>query len=378
MDVVIVGAGPAGLTAACALRARGIDVIVIDAAAEGANTSRAAVIHPRTLEVLEPLGVTAPIVEEGVRVPEFTVRDGGRILGRLDFRILPTPYPFTVMLPQSRTEAILTGRLRELGGEVHRGLRVTDVAATTAGAQVVAIADDGSTRRIDSTFVIGSDGANSIVRQSQGIDFPGARYEQSFVLADVLMDWPLARDEVQLFFSPQGLVVVAPLPGGHHRVVATVETAPEHPDLADIAGLLDARGPGATTVREVTWSSRFRVHHRLATAYRAGPVVLAGDAAHVHSPAGGQGMNTGIQDAVDLAGTLGRALANDPDPEGLDGYEGRRRPVARSVVSLTDRMTRAATVESAPMRAVRNVAVSTALRVPQVRRALALRIAELR
>ena len=198
---------------------------------------------------------------------------------------------------------------------------------------------------------------HSAVRAQAGIEFAGASYASSFVLADVTMDWGLPEDEVQLFFSPAGLVVVAPLPGGRHRVVATLDEAPEHPGVTDVAALLDARGPAVgTTVHSVVWSSRFRVHHRLAETFRRDSVLLAGDAAHTHSPAGGQGMNTGIQDAVDLGDRLAAVLAEGADPALLDGYETTRRPVAAQVVTLTDRMTRAATLSGLPAQ-LRNLAL---------------------
>lgn len=378
VDVVIVGAGPAGLTAACVLQAKGASVLVLDAAAEGSNTSRAAVIHARTLEVLESIDVTARLMAEGVVVPLFTVRDRSRILVRLDFASLRTRYPFTLMLPQSRTEQILSTRLRELGGEVHRLNRFTAVRQTGDRTLVTVVSENGAEQQLRAKFVIGADGMHSSVRESVGIDFPGSAYDQSFVLADVVMDWPLAGDEVQLFFSPAGLVVVAPLPGGHHRIVATVDTAREHPTLEEIQTLLIARGPEQSQVKQVIWSSRFRVQHRIASAYRSGTVFLVGDAAHVHSPAGGQGMNTGIQDAIDLANVLGQALTGKSAASDLDGYQRRRRPIAQGVVSLTDRMTRLATMKAPVARGLRNVAIKSALQIPPLRRALAMRIAELK
>jgi len=210
---------------------------------------------------------------------------------------------------------------------------------------------------------------HSTVRERSGIGFRGDRYAESFVLADVRMDWELPGDEVMLFFSPAGLVVVAPLPGGRHRIVATMEQAPPEPSLADVQALLDARGPqrSPARVREIVWSSRFQVHHRLADRYRDGRIFLAGDAAHVHSPAGGQGMNTGIQDAVELAAVLA-------DGTDLDRYERVRRPVAAGVVAVTDRMTRLATSRN---RLLLGVALPLAGRVPAVRRRLAMRLSGL-
>jgi 2-polyprenyl-6-methoxyphenol hydroxylase-like FAD-dependent oxidoreductase len=378
-QVAVVGAGPTGLAAACRLQGAGVDVVVLDQAAHGADTSRAAVVHARTLEVLEDVGMTSRLVAEGCVVPVFTLRDRSRVIARLDFAGLPTAYPYTLMLPQDRIEALLTARLGELGGRVHRPWQLTGVTSSPAGAVLEVSDAAGHRRQVAADHVVGADGMHSTVRRCAGIGFTGAEYEASFVLADVHLRWPLPDTEVQLFLSPAGLVVVAPLPGGRHRVVATVEDAPPTPGQDLVQALLDERGPGGARVESVVWASRFRVHHRLADAYRAGPLLLAGDAAHVHSPAGGQGMNTGIQDGLDLAGTLVDVIEGRV-PDGaaaLEDYGRRRRPVAEQVIALTDRATRMATLRSRPARAARNVTLSLATRLPAVRRRLAARIAEL-
>jgi 2-polyprenyl-6-methoxyphenol hydroxylase-like FAD-dependent oxidoreductase len=377
-DVVIAGAGPTGLALGCVLAAEGVPFVLVDRQAEGANTSRAAVIHARTLEVLEALQVTDRLCAEGLVVPRFILRDRDRALATIRFDRLPTRHPYTLMIPQYRTEAILLARLRELGADVCRPLAVRTVLQDPGGVRVTAAGDGGAVREIRARYLVGADGMHSTVRECSGIAFTGDAYAQSFVLADVHMDWGLANDEVMLFLSPEGLVVVAPLPGGAHRIVATQDDAPEHPDLAHVQALLDTRGPTspAARVRDIIWSSRFRVHHRLADAYRAGNILLAGDAAHVHSPAGGQGMNTGIQDGVALGRLLVRALRTGDDAV-LDEYERVRRPVAAEVVAFTDRMTRMATLRGRRQRALRNTALRAVGRLPMVRAGLARRIAGL-
>ena len=370
-DVVVVGAGPTGLALAGVLASRGVDHVVLDRASAGGNTSRAAVVHAGTLEALETIGVSTELVARGLVVDRFAIRDRDRLLLGVDFGRLPTAYPYTLMVPQDVTEQVLHERLVRLGGNVHWNHEIADVTADgvrTAG---------GSTVR--ARYVVGCDGMHSVVRARAGIGFRGDVYAHTFALADVRMEWPLPRREVALFFSPAGLVVVAPLPGDQHRIVATLEHAPVRPGLGDVQAVLDARGPATTPgrIREVTWSSRFSVHRRLADTYRRGPVLLAGDAAHVHSPAGGQGMNLGIRDAVGLGRRLADVLDGRAPDSDLDAYGARRRPVAAAVVSMTDRLTRAATVPHAVPRAARNGVLRTIARVGPVRRQLAADLAGL-
>jgi 2-polyprenyl-6-methoxyphenol hydroxylase-like FAD-dependent oxidoreductase len=329
--------------------------------------------------VLEHIDVTDELRRRGVVVPRFTIRDRDRPLLQVPFDDLPTRYPYTLMLPQNVTEQILDDRLAALGGRVHRPMTVTSVEIGADGAEVMLAGPDGAAARISARYVVGCDGMHSVVREASGIGFTGDPYPQSFALADVDMDWPFPRDEVHLFFSPNGLVVVAPLPGGRYRIVATLDDAPETLTVADVQALLDDRGPAArpAAVRSVAWSSRFRVHHRLANAYRRSPIFLAGDAAHVHSPAGGQGMNTGIQDAIMLAELLADVLAGSAPTDVLDRYETVRRPVAVGVVTMTHRLTRAATARHPLTRFLRNTALRMAGHLRPVRHALAMNLSEL-
>jgi len=364
-EVAIVGAGPSGLALAVTLASAGIDHVIVDRLAEGANTSRAAVVHARTLEVLDELGASQDLIARGVQVTRFAVRDGSRRLLTVPFDGLPTPHPYTLMVPQCETEAVLLARLRALGGDVHRPYEVASVVQDEDG--VTLTMSSGETVRTG--YAVGADGMHSSVREASGVGFTGSAYGESFVLADVTMDWAPGPGEVSLTFGAAGLTVVAPLPGGHYRVVATVDQAPATPDLAFVQRLLDERAPGQAKATGLIWSSRFQVHHRVADHYRADRLLLAGDAAHVHSPAGGQGMNTGIQDGY----ALGRAFATGQ----LDGYEAQRRPVAQRVVAFTDRMTRIATTRSRAARGARNIALPLLGHLPTFRTKLATELAEL-
>jgi 2-polyprenyl-6-methoxyphenol hydroxylase-like FAD-dependent oxidoreductase len=256
-----------------------------------------------------------------------------------------------------------------------RPYSVSGVSMDADGADVEVEGPNGL-EVVRARYVVGADGVGSVVRQSAKIAYAGGTYDQSFTLADARVDWPLPFAEVQNFFSPAGIVVSGPLPDNQRRVLATVDNPPDVIDVDFVQHILDERGPTGAWVKELTWSSQFRVHHRIARTFRQGPVFLAGDAAHVHSPAGGQGMNLGIQDAVDLAHTLSASIkgVNHAD---LDGYERRRRPIARTTVTFTNFMTRASIVDNRPAQLVRNAVFSLIGVLPPARKQMALHMAEL-
>lgn len=372
-EVLIVGAGPTGLALATSLQQAEVNHVLVDALEATQNTSRAGVVHPHTLEMLEKIGVTAPLSAKGITVADFTVRDRDQPLLGISYAALPSAFQHMLLVPQSTTEAVLQARLGELGGDVHRGVAALDVTTDRQGAAVRVETAEGE-RTIHARYVVGADGMHSAVREAAGIAFDGTAYGESFVLADVHMDWPMGQGEVSLFFSPAGLVVVAPLPDGSYRVVATVDNAPEVPGIELIQQLLDTRGPAATQARVtgLAWSSRFRVHHRLASTYRKGPILLMGDAAHVHSPAGGQGMNAGLVDAIVLGEALIRVLRDGEPDSLLDDYAAMRRPAAELVLGLASRLTRMATVRSAHARRIRNLVLRILNHVPTFKRQLSL------
>jgi 2-polyprenyl-6-methoxyphenol hydroxylase-like FAD-dependent oxidoreductase len=377
-DVLIVGAGPTGLALATVLLQSGVAPIIVEKLSTGQNTSRAAVIHAHTLEALEPLGVSERLLSEGLTLARFSIRDRDQVLARLRFDQLPSRYACLLMLPQDRTEKILADALAGAGGVVRWGCAVESLTETGDSVQA-AVSSDAGRQTIRARYVVGADGMHSLVRESAGIGFSGAPYEESFVLADVDMTWGHGRDEVMLFFSPSGLVVVAPLPEGRYRIVATLDEAPAQPAVADIQALLDTSGPtrGAARVLQVHWSSRFRLHHRVADHYRSGRFLLVGDAAHVHSPAGGQGMNTGLVDACVLGKLLSDVLSGRRSEAGLELYEALRRPAARQVLKLAGRLTRMATMRSAPQQFLRNLVLRTLWRLPIARRRLEMNLSGL-
>jgi 2-polyprenyl-6-methoxyphenol hydroxylase-like FAD-dependent oxidoreductase len=302
------------------------------------------------------------------------LRDRDRLLMQVGFEHLESDFKFLLGIPQNRTEAILLDRLRALGGAVHRPLQTTaivpgldKIAVTLASGQVV-----------NAHWLIGCDGGHSAVREAAGIGFPGGGYDETFALADVHLDPPVDPTVMVLYLASEGLLLLAPLPEGHVRLIATVDEAPPQPDAAFMQPLVDRLGPAAGTlrIRDVVWSSRFHIQHRVSDTPRKGRILLCGDAAHLHSPAGGQGMNTGIQDAVSLADALHAAAGGDAEAE-LDAWAARRHEIAEGVVSLTDRMTRIATLKSTPARVLRNAGMVLAGHVPGLTQRIAHQLAEL-
>ena len=312
------------------------------------------------------------LVKAGLQLPVFAVRDHDRTLIDIDLSSLPTAYPYTLALPQSETEGLLLERLTELGGSVSRPRSL--VSVTQDNDVVAASLDDGSSVR--ARFAVGADGMRSLVREQAGIAFGGGEYAESFMLADVRLRGEAPDDRVILFWARAGLTVIAPMPGGLYRIVAPMKEAPETPSIELVQDLLDDRGLGAgrTTVTDLIWGSRFRIHHRVADTYRSGRLLLAGDAAHVHSPAGGQGMNLGIQDGVALGEALAASLSGSDVL--LDAYSPTRRAIAQQVLALTGRLTALATLPAA-VRPIRNVLIGGAGQVPVVRHGLAMRLSGL-
>ncbi|MFD7656747.1 FAD-dependent monooxygenase [Actinosynnema sp. NPDC059797] len=374
IDVLVVGAGPTGLTLGCALRSLGVDHLVVDQADGPARHSRAALVHARTLETLALVGAADELVDRGLPAPTATVRNRDGVLLSAAFHELRTPYPFALCVPQETTEHVLEARLRRLGGSVRRGHALIDVHDHQTGVTAVVADPAGAVRVVRARYLVGCDGLRSAVRERSGIAFTGRTDPHSFALAEVAMDWSGTADAFTYFLSPDGTLLVSPLPDGRFRLAAPVAPDAPAPDLAAVRRLLDTRGPAGARVRAVDVSSTWRVAYRLAETFGRGPVFLAGDAAHVHSPAGGQGMNSGIQDAVNLAWKLAAVLDGTAGPGLLRTYDDERRPVAEAALAFSEQLTRAVTAGTHELRddLVRSVGSA-----PRLTRWLATRLAQL-
>ncbi|MGH8835671.1 MAG: FAD-dependent monooxygenase [Actinomycetes bacterium] len=359
LDVLVVGAGPTGLTLGLALAAWGVPTRVIDRQLDRVHESRALAIQPRTLEVLGALGLAAPLLSRGNDAIRLQFHAGGKVVDVpiFDTGLDDTRYPFLLFLSQAETEAVLSESLAERGLSVERGTELVGATVGPDGLRCVLRHSDGRTEQVSPSYLVGCDGAHSTVRHQAGIGFAGSAYPQTFVLADVEVDGGLDQDAAHFFPGDDGVLLFFPLRHPASWRILTIADAHLDPDanqptMDELQAIVDRFAGGSLRLRDPFWLTYFKLHQRLATDYRAGPVFLAGDAAHVHSPAGGQGMNTGIQDAWNLGWKLALVLGG-ADPVLLDSYQTERHPVGRFVLRLADAPFRVATGTSLVPRLVR-------------------------
>ena len=365
-EVLIVGAGPTGLTLACLLQEGGIRVRVVEQHRTRARQSKALGVHARTMEVLDRLGIARALVKRGTPIEFITFFVGGKRLLRLPYRDVDSAFSYMLLAPQYETEALLEARLEALGGRVERGRSVVERRRGPEHCAALIEDDQGNTELVEPRFLVGCDGARSTVRKCLGLEFDGATYDDTWLLADIELDAPVARNEAYGFTVGDTTIGVLPLPDGKFRVIGPIGDRSTRPDgitRDEFVAIVEALGalPGAR-FGHADWVTPFRVHRRLVSRYRLGPVFLAGDAAHVHSPAGGQGMNVGIQDAYNLGWKLAAVLRQGVDPAFLDSYEAERRPVAEDTIQGTDRMTRLVLERRPVKRLLRDLLVPLILR----------------
>jgi 2-polyprenyl-6-methoxyphenol hydroxylase-like FAD-dependent oxidoreductase len=363
-DVIVVGAGPTGLMMACELAMRGVAVRLLEERRDIPNITRAFGVHARTLELLDARGLADEIVQRGLPVYQVTPAPGAV----MNLKELPSRYPMVLMAPQSLTEHVLTARAGQLGVDIVYGAEVVGLEQDSEGVSVRLA--DGTVER--AAYVVGCDGARSTVRSLLGIGFSGKEYETHILLADVQLAHP-PSDGLSAATSAEGVVLLVPFGDGWFRAIAWDRTREDVP-LSEPVPLTEIRGSflriGKTDfgMGEMRWSSRFLSERRQAERYRAGRGFIAGDAAHVHSPLGAQGMNTGIQDAMNLGWKLAAAV-NGTAPDGLlDTYQTERHRVGAQVLKLTDAFNQLVLGRSLPRRVFRRVAITALLNIGATKR----------
>jgi 2-polyprenyl-6-methoxyphenol hydroxylase-like FAD-dependent oxidoreductase len=343
-EVLIIGAGPTGLVLALWLTKLGVKVRIIDKTADAGTTSRALAVQARTLELYRQLDLAEAVVERGHKVPAVNLWVKGKPKARLSFETIGsnlTPYSFLQIFPQDEHERLLIARLEELGVLVER--RTELIGFTDAGERVTARlrGPEGHEEICTASYIAGCDGARSVVRETMGTGFPGGTYRQVFYVADVEAAGPAIDGELHVDLDEADFLAVFPLAGkGRARLIGTVSD--ERADRADTLKFEDVSDRAINHLKvkvdKVNWLSTYHVHRRVTAHFQKGRAFLLGDAAHIHSPAGGQGMNTGIGDAINLAWKLAAVLAGRAPDKLLDSYEAERIGFARRLVATTDRV----------------------------------------
>lgn len=378
--VVIVGAGPVGMVLACELLRQGIEVRLVDGAREHSAHSRATIVWPRLLELLHHTGLTERIVAESHRIDGMAYFSSGRRLGTAWMnRLRDTAYPFAAAIPQSRTEEIIEGRLAELGGKIERGVRLAAIGDPDGPRPVaVLVGPDGTTTDVETSWLVGADGAHSTVRKLVGDQFEGEQFDVSFAVTDAEVIGDAPMDVVSYCYTGSGSLALGPLGGNVCRVAVSVPHQDDDtpPSRDFFQSIVDERGPGRNLLGELRFSVVFRVHARIAARFRYGHVLLAGDAAHVMSPAGAQGMNTGLQDSVDLGWRLGGVLRDELDASALTDYDVERRKAAHDVARATALQTRWGLLRKRSHIALRDTAIRAASATGPLQRTIAPMVAQ--
>lgn len=354
-EVLVVGAGPTGLMAAVELLRQGVRCRIIDKAAHGSPTSKALGVQARTLEYFDRLGVASKAVEAGLPMHGIRMFSDRKPVFQFDFDAIHSPYNFILIYPQSATENLLREHIQRQGVAVEYSTELTSFTQDPSGVQAQ-LNRAGDQQTITASWLLGCDGAHSIVRHCAQIPFEGHAFEGVFTLADLKLDWDGPRDRPSVYLHSGRIAALFPMKGDLWRLIIephVAETTAE-PTIQEFQRALDEWGPPGAKAHDAIWMSRFKVSQRQVSAYRKGRVLLAGDAAHIHSPIGGQGMNTGIQDVVNLAWKLALELQGHAAPALLDSYDAERRLVGQRLLRATEFATSAVMSENRLVESVRN------------------------
>jgi 2-polyprenyl-6-methoxyphenol hydroxylase-like FAD-dependent oxidoreductase len=376
-DVLIVGAGPVGLFLANECARRGLRWRLVESHATQSKHSKALAIFPRTLEIFDMAGLVRPFLERANRVTSVAVVTHGRTLAHMKFTPEESPYSFIAMVPQDVTERLLVEALELRGGGVE--YETSFVSAVQHDDHVSAMLESkGQRRELAAKFVVGCDGAHSAVRHFLNLPFEGAEYNDLFLLADIETNEALPTDQLQLCPNELGPVAIFPMSAVRRRVVATVQQMEgDAPSLDLVRKILAERAPSGIEARSLYWSSYFHIHHRQVAQLRSERMFIAGDAAHIHSPFGGQGMNTGLQDVWNLAWKLDLAVQGHGNEELLDSYTAERRPVIKNVIETTHFLTKAMGTPNKLAQVLRNTFIPMVSRLAPFQHAFVQRLSEL-
>jgi len=344
--ILIVGAGPTGLTAAYDLARLGVPVRIVEKATAPSPTSRALVLHARTLELLQHRGLAGRLLERGRPLQYATVYGDGEHLFQLDFSHVPSRFGFVLSLSQAETETVLAQALAELGVEVEWGTALIAVAQAghvedAKDPCAVLRHPDGTLEDLRPSWIVSAEGAHSLVRHTLDLPFEGDRIGKGFILGDVRIHGELDPHALHMFGTAEGVLGVIPMKDDVFRIIASDIPGQAAPSLDLLQAVFTRRSQHPATLETLLWSSRFDIDSRMVDRLRVGRFLLAGDAAHVHSPAGGQGMNTGIQDAINLAWKLAAVSRGEAPLSLLDTYEAERLPVIRDVLFGSKALTKA-------------------------------------
>jgi 2-polyprenyl-6-methoxyphenol hydroxylase-like FAD-dependent oxidoreductase len=381
-QALIVGAGPVGLTMAAELARYGIAVRIVDKAAHRTDKSKAIVLWSRTLELLDRAGCSEAFVSAGLKVNAANIIAGGKVLGHVSFAGIMSPHAYALGIPQSDTERLLEEHLGKLGVRVERQVEATGFRARNDGVETIIRHADGNNETVESAWLIGCDGAHSTVRHTLGLAFEGDTLKSDWILADVHMDgYPFPQNEMATYWHQSGVLLLFPITAGRCRIIADLGLsegqAPTDPTLDQITAIVSQRGPAGLKLFDPIWLSAFRINERKVTDYRSGRVFVVGDAAHVHSPAGGQGMNTGMQDAFNLAWKLAMVLQKTCSARLLDSYSVERSAVGAEVLKAAGRLTSVAVMRNPAAQSVRNLIGRIMLGLAPVRNAMVEQMTEI-
>lgn len=378
--VLIVGAGPVGLATAAMLRRHGLRVRIIDKGAGPTPYSKAVGMHARTLEAMHALSLTEQLISDGRPLHRFRLQEAGSTIMSAGFAGMGSAYEFVLGLPQRCTEGRLLARLQSQGADVEWGtsmqfLRHTgSIDEADMPAQVVLQHPDGTHECVSCNWLLACDGGRSAVREQAGIEFEGGDYGNAFILGDAKIDWAGPKDELQFFLSGQGYLLLVPMPDGLHRIIAQTDRRYEdfqgahrpQATLEELQDIVDRNGPGNIRVHSPEWLTSAPFYHRLAQTPTKGRVVLAGDAFHLFSPLGAQGLNTGFQDAFNLAWKLAFIEKGWADIRLLNSYKHEREAMARLIGEVTTRTTRYITATQPHLRLARRLGTRLLNDTPRV------------